>query len=239
MAGAVYAEGVGNLPEPADRARLRVSDADRERAADVLRQAAGDGRITFTELDERIELAYAARTYADLDTVTADLPGPAMSPHPPAPAGSFPADRIGGTAGASFSVAIMSGANRTGGWVVPPRYTALAIMGGVELDLRQARFSEPEVTIQAIAVMGGVSIIVGDDIDLDVSGFGFMGGFDHRAGGPGTPGAPRVRVTGFALMGGVDVRRKPPGERLAGPAPGPQALPGQEERGIEGGPGGR
>ena len=130
---------MGNLPEPADRARLRVSDADREQAADVLRQAAGDGRITFTELDERIELAYAARTYADLDAVTADLPGPGLSSHPPAAAGAFPADRIGGTAGASFSVAIMSGANRTGGWVVPPRYTALAIMGGVELDLRQAR----------------------------------------------------------------------------------------------------
>jgi hypothetical protein len=225
---------VSTLPEPADRARLRVSDADREQAAETLRRAAGDGRITLTELDERLELTYAARTYGDLDAVIADLPGPGVSSHLPDPAGPFPAGRIGGAAAASFSVAIMSGANRTGGWVVPPRYTALALMGGVELDLRQARFSEPEVTIVAIAVMGGISIIAGDDVDLDVSGFGFMGGFDHRAGGPGTPGAPRVRVTGFALMGGVDVRRKPAAAPAAAPGTDPQALPDQPRRGIEG-----
>ncbi len=211
-----------------------MSDTDREQAADTLRRAAGDGRITFAELDERLELAYAARTYADLDAVTADLPGPAVSPQVPAPAGAFPAARIGGTPAVSFSVAIMSGANRTGGWVVPPQYTAVAIMGGVELDLRHARFSEREVTITVIAVMGGVSIIAGDDIDLDVSGFGFMGGFDHRASGPGTPGAPHVRVTGFALMGGVDVRRKPAAAPAEGPGRDPQTLPGQERRSIEG-----
>ena len=225
---------MGNLPEPADRARLRVSDTDREQAAETLRRAAGDGRITFTELGERLELAYAARTYGDLDEVTADLPGPGVSPHLPAPGGTFPAGRIGGTAAASFSVAVMSGANRTGGWVVPPRYTALALMGGVELDLRHARFSEPEVTIVAIAIMGGVSIIAGEDLDLDVSGFGFMGGFDHRAGGPGTPGAPRVRVTGFALMGGVDVRRKPATAPPGGLGGAPESAPDQQRRGIEG-----
>ena len=224
---------MGTLPEPADRARLRVSDADREQAAETLRRAAGDGRITFTELDERLELTYAARTYADLDAVTADLPGASASSHLPGPAGTFPAGRIGGTAAASFSVAIMSGANRTGGWVVPPRYTALALMGGVELDLRQARFSEPQVTIVAIAIMGGISIIAGDDVDLDVSGLAFMGGFDHRAGGPGTPGAPRVRVTGFALMGGVDVRRRPATAPVQGRGGDAQGLPDQERRGIE------
>ncbi len=207
-----------------------MSDTDREQAAETLRRAAGDGRITFTELDERLELAYAARTYGDLDAVTADLPGPGAGAHVPAPAGTFPAGRIGGTATASVSFAVMSGANRTGGWVVPPRYTALALMGGVELDLRHARFSEPEVTIVAVAIMGGVSIIAGEDLDLDVSGFAFMGGFDHRAGGPGTPGAPRVRVTGFALMGGVDIRRKPVTE----PPGDPQPLPDQQRRGIEG-----
>jgi len=49
---------------------------------------------------------------------------------------------------------------------------------------------------------------VPEDIDVDVSGIGFMGGFDHRASGPGVPGAPCVRIIGFAMMGGVDVRRR-------------------------------
>jgi hypothetical protein len=57
-----------------------------------------------------------------------------------------------------------------------------------------------------------VDITVGEDVEVDVSGFGIMGGFDHRATGPGLPGAPRVRVVGLALMGGVNVRRGQPGQ---------------------------
>ena len=186
---------------------MRVSDSDREQTAGVLREAASHGRITMDELDERLELAYAAKTYADLAAVTQDLPGPAqtMSAVQPAMAG-----RIGGTPRSKFSVAIMSGARRMGRWVVPPTYVGVAVMGGIELDLREAQFSEPEVTIHAYTLMGGIEITVPEDVDVDVSGVAFMGGFDHNATGPGAPGAPRVRVIGFALMGGVDVRRKPP-----------------------------
>jgi hypothetical protein len=227
---------------PADRGHLRVSDSDREAAAEVLRQAAGDGRITFTELDERLGLAYAARTYADLEAVIHDLPGPGVTAQLPAQAGGAAPDRIGGTPGPSFSVAIMSGAGRAGPWVLPPRYTAVAIMGGVELDLRQARFSEREASITVVAIMGGVSIIVPDDISLEVSGFGFMGGFDHpgyhSGDGPGPAGGfsgPHVKVTGFALMGGVEIKRRPAGRPQA---PGTPELPGPGERGIEGRPGG-
>lgn len=199
---------MSNLPEPGQR-HLRVSDGDREQAAEVLRRAAGDGRLTLDELDERLAAAYAAKTYADLEAVTSDLPGPGVSAPAVPVSGSFPAERIGGTPGTTFAIAIMSGAQRTGHWVVPSRFTCFALMGGIELDLRYAQFSEREVTIQAFCLMGGVSIIAPDDIDMDVSGIGFMGGFDHRSSGPGLPGAPRVRVIGFAMMGGVDVRRKP------------------------------
>lgn len=57
------------------RSVLRVSDADREEVVERLRLAAGDGRLTIDELSDRIEHAYAAKTFADLDAVTADLPG--------------------------------------------------------------------------------------------------------------------------------------------------------------------
>lgn len=205
-----------------------MSDADREQAAETLRQAAGDGRITFEELDERLGLTYAARTYADLDAVTGDLPGPGVPARLPAPAAAPLPDRIGGTPGPAFSLAIMSGEKRAGQWVLPPRYSAVSIMGGVELDLRQARFSEPEVTISAFALMGGIAIIVPEDIGLEVSGFGFMGGVDRPEDSPGAPGAPRLRVTAFALMGGIEIKRKPAAQ------PGPLPLPEQERRGIEG-----
>jgi hypothetical protein len=91
------------------------------------------------------------------------------------------------------------------------------VLGGVHLDLREARFSQREVTIDVFTLMGGVDILVGEDVNVDVSGVGIMGGFDHRASGPGLPGAPKVRVVGLALMGGVNVRRGQPG-------------PGQDDR---------
>jgi uncharacterized protein DUF1707/cell wall-active antibiotic response 4TMS protein YvqF len=202
---------MSELSGPADRSLMRVSDTDREQAADVLREAAGHGRITMDELDERLELAYAAKTYGDLAAVIRDLPqqGQALSMAQPARV-----SRIGGTPGAKFSVAILSGARRAGRWVVPRSYAAVAVMGGVELDLREAQFSEPEVTIHAYTVMGGIDITVPEDVDVDVSGIAFMGGFDHNASGPGAPGAPRLRVLGFALMGGVDVKRKPLKKKL-------------------------
>jgi Domain of unknown function (DUF1707) len=219
---------MSDLPEPAGRHHLRVSDADREQVAEVLRKAAGDGRIDFDELDDRLAAAYAAKTYGDLAAVTADLPGPGVQPPspvaPPATRGSFPPERIGGTPGAGVSIAVMSGVERSGPWVVPPRHSCFALMGGIKLDLREARFSQREVTIDACTLMGGIDIIVGEDIEVDVSGFGCMGGFDHRAAGPGVPGAPRVRVIGLAIMGGVNVqrrgpkkRKRPRGQQLGGP----------------------
>jgi uncharacterized protein DUF1707 len=194
---------------PADPRRLRVADADRDRAAELLRQAAAEGRITFDELDERLSLAYAAKTFADLAALTSDLPGPGVSAPVPMSRRVQAPDLAADAPIPKFSIAIMSGMKRAGPWLVPPTYTALAVMGGVELDLRHATFLASEVTIQAFCLMGGVSITVSEDMAVDISGIGFMGGFDHQASGPGVPGAPRVRVVGFAVMGGVDVRRRP------------------------------
>jgi hypothetical protein len=217
---------------PADHSLLRVSDSDREQAAEVLREAAAQGRISLDELDERLESAYAAKTYADLAAVTHDLPQSGRMPVPPVQ-GATQISRVGGTPGAKFSVAIMSGARRMGRWVVPRTYVSVAVMGGVELDLREAQFSEPVVTLHAYTVMGGIQITVPEDVDVDVSGLAFMGGFDHNASGPGVPGAPQVRVLGFALMGGVEVRRKPLKKRPGKGGP-PAAVEGSPQDAIDG-----
>ena len=204
-------------PVPADPRQMRAADADRDHTAEVLRRAAAEGRITFEELDERIARAYAAKTFADLEALTSDLPGPGVRAPAPATPRYQPAEVPAGTPAPSFSVAVMSGAQRAGPWVVPPAYTAVAILGGVELDLRDARCTADEITIQAFCLMGGVTITVPEDMAVDVSGIGIMGGFDHQASGPGAPGAPHLRVVGFALMGGVEVKRRPSRPELAAP----------------------
>ncbi|MCW2760664.1 MAG: hypothetical protein JWR85_865 [Marmoricola sp.] len=75
----------GDLEGYDERSRLRVSDADRHRVAELLREAAGEGRLDIEELDERLEAAYAAKTSADLVPITADLPlGVSSNVRPPA-----------------------------------------------------------------------------------------------------------------------------------------------------------
>jgi hypothetical protein len=215
-------------PVPADPRQLRAADTDRDQTAEVLRRAAAEGRITFEELDERIGRAYAAKTFADLEALTRDLPGPGVRAPVPAATRDQPPEVPAGTSAPSFSVAILSSAQRAGPWLVPPSYTAAAVLGSVELDLRHARFSAAEVTIRAFSLLGSVSITVPEDMDVDVSGIGFMGAFDHRASGPGAPGAPRLRVVGFAMLGSVEVVRRPavPGRRGVPGGPARPGLPG-------------
>ena len=198
------------VPEPGN---LRASDADRERVAEVLRAAAGDGRLTLEELDERLDAVYAAKTYAELAPITHDLPrsGDAHVPGPaPAPAPGGDPQRFGGLPGSTTAVAILGGFSRTGDWVVPRDFTAVAFMGGGEIDMREARFEDSSVTIHAVTIMGGIEITVPEDATVHVNGIGIMGGFDHGASGGGRAGGPTITVNGLAFMGGVEVKRKRP-----------------------------
>jgi len=195
------------VPVVADRvpaAELRASDADRERVASVLREAAAEGRLDLSELDERLGAVYAARTYAELEPVTRDLPGITPVDRPLPVSGTA----VGGAPTSSTAVAIMGGFQRRGPWIAPRRFTAFAFWGGGEIDLREARYAEGEVTIRAFAIMGGIQVTVPEDAEVHVSGVGIMGGFDHRASGAGQVGGPRIIVKGFAFWGGVDVQRR-------------------------------
>ncbi|MES9608641.1 DUF1707 domain-containing protein [Actinomadura sp. NPDC000929] len=199
-----------NLPEhpgTPGAPEMRAGDADRERVAQVLRDAAGDGRLTLDELDERLDAVYAAKTYGELEPITRDLPSPGRAAPPATGAGWRP---VPGAPSWRRGIAIMSGFRRAGVWNVPPRFRAFAFWGGGKIDLRDARFEEGRVTIRALAIMGGFQIIVPDDVTVHVDGLGIMGGFDQRASGPGVPGAPTVVVKGLAFWGGVGVKRRRP-----------------------------
>ncbi|WP_413231969.1 DUF1707 SHOCT-like domain-containing protein [Micromonospora rifamycinica] len=73
------------------RERMRAADTDREATAERLRVALEEGRLDLHEYDERLQQTYGAKTYAELDTVLADLPGPASAQRSAlAPAGPGP-----------------------------------------------------------------------------------------------------------------------------------------------------
>ena len=200
--------GLGGSMQPQDPGRLRVSDQERHQVAEVLREAAGEGRIDLEELDQRLEAAYAARTYAELVPLTADLPAVrrpgAASPFQYSPSAvRLPAYPT--------SVAVMSETTRTGLWQVGQHLSAFAFMGSVVLDLREAQFTSRDVTITANALMGGVEVVVHPAVVVVVDGVGIMGEFTERRSRKVRPqvvaGAPVVRVKGVAVMGSVTVRR--------------------------------
>ena len=62
--------------------QLRTSHGDREQAVDVLKAAFVHGRLTKDEFDQRVGRAFASRTYADLDALTADIPDAVTSAQP-------------------------------------------------------------------------------------------------------------------------------------------------------------
>jgi hypothetical protein len=198
-------------PAVPDPQHLRASDADRERIAEKLREAAGDGRLTMDELDERLDAVYAAKTYAELAPITHDLPDTGAG-YAPAPSRSPSGDvrQYGGDPTSHTAIAILGGFSRKGDWVVPKTFNAFMLMGGGEIDMREARFSESEVSVHVVAIMGGCEITVPEDATVHVTGVGIMGAFEHSVAGAGSPGGPVIHVSGVALMGGVEVKRKPP-----------------------------
>ena len=120
---------------------MRISDADRHRVAEVLREAAGEGRLDLDELDERLELTFAAKTYADLVPITADLHAARPAPRPTARrCRARAAYRPWATRPRSRSWASASGA---GVWQVPGHHAAFALMGSITLDLRRGGARRP------------------------------------------------------------------------------------------------
>ncbi|MFJ9420120.1 DUF1707 domain-containing protein [Streptomyces sp. NPDC101227] len=198
---------------------LRAADSDRERVAEILRDALAEGRIDMPEFEERLDAAYRARTYGELEPLTVDLPASAAGGGAGAPlslrkeagtAAVWSERIVSGADGSSAAVGIMGGFQRKGRWTIGRRFTAVCCMGGGEIDLREANFAGPEVVINVWAIMGGVNVVVPPGVEVDVRGLGIMGGFED--GVQGEPGAPRVIIRGLALMGGVGVERKLPKE---------------------------
>ncbi|MFE7773134.1 DUF1707 domain-containing protein [Streptomyces sp. NPDC057445] len=197
-----------------DLPEMRASDVERERIAERLRDAVAEGRLDMDEFEQRLDATFKARTRGELEPLVRDLPAPGGAAAAPvaAPAGGG-ADwsrRIGRPATSKGAFAFWGGFGRKGTWTIGRRFTAVVLQAGGEIDLRDANFEDRDVVIRCIAIMGGVQITVPPDMEVDVRGFGLMGGFAEAGSVEAeiTPGSPRVTITGFALMGGVGVERK-------------------------------
>ena len=188
------------MSTPASRdSTMRAADTDRIQVAQLLTEAAAQGRLGMTEYEDRLAKAYAATTYEQLDRLSADLPGSVTS----APRSNSP----GRPAPPTLLLAIMSGFERRGRWNVPKRLTSLALFGGGIIDLRYADFTSTEVEIHSYSIFGGQTILLPPEVNVNVRGVGVMGAFDH-VGGLGSPGAPHVTIRGFSLWGSVAIKRK-------------------------------
>jgi hypothetical protein len=210
-------KAVVSLREARERAIARLSDAF---AADDL---------DLEEFERRISLAHRADSPAALEPLLSDLV--ATSPGTgPAMASTALTVRPAGTGRRNQTlVAIMGGTMRRGRWSAPQHIRLIAVMGGAELDFREADLAPGETHVSIFSLMGGCEIIVPPGLAVDMDGIAIMGGFEHmeRSSPQRDPETPYLRVSGFVAMGGVqittrlvgeterDARRREKGERKA------------------------
>jgi hypothetical protein len=183
---------------------LRASHEDRDRVVDVLRVAAGDGRLSAEELDQRIELALTARTYGELSALVADLPtaqpGVAAAPKPK---DVLRIDRFG------------ANARRDGRWVLPQRIEVRVTGGNVTLDFTEAIITLPSLQINAVVAGGNLVMITKPGVVVDTDEVMLAGGNvkARERRDAEVPVLLRVEVTGKVVGGSIIVRMPRPRRR--------------------------
>jgi hypothetical protein len=200
-----------DLPATVSAAVLRASHADRDQVVELLRVAAGDGRVSAEELDDRLERALTAKTYAELAALTADLPAtPGTSAMPPgvAATSATPKDltriHVRG-----------SSVRRDGHWVVPKELDIKVKGGAVTLDFTEAVITQPQLRITAEVRGGGLRLITRPGIVVDADDISVEGGSVTlpEPPGPGVPVYLRVEIAGSVRGAAITAGPPPPPRR--------------------------
>ena len=190
----------------------------RERVIEQLTTSYSRDYLNEQEFEQRIETATAASNHQELRKLILDLPA-AGAPDAPAPRGErgMAANVDRGSyiindqdaAQESSVIAIFSGADRKGVWDPPKTLNVVAVFGGSDIDLREARIPSGGMTINVAAFFGGVDVIVPEDLNVVVNGAGIFGAFDGKNRKVSDdPRTPTVKISGAAIFGGVDVKVK-------------------------------
>lgn len=185
------------------RSELRASHDDRDRVVEQLRVAAGDGRLTADELDQRLELALNARTYGELAKLVADLPASGAPGVGLATTSAKPKDLI--------RIDCRSGhAKRDGRWIVPQRIEVKVTSGSVVLDFTEAVITQPVLQITADVRSGHLRLITKPGILVDADDVAVRSGH-IKVKSPWRPDVPellRVEVSG--KVGSGEIKARPP-----------------------------
>jgi len=174
---------------------IRASDADRERAVELLRDHAAEGRLTLEELADRVSTAFRAQTGDELERLTRDLP----------------AKRAGSRRRPTrFLLSAFGSTEREGRIRVRRRVACLTAFGNIDLDLRRATLEGDVITIVALGMFGAVDVYVPEGVEVDLHGAA-LGGHKRANGNDPlpNPGTPVVRIFAISLFAGIDVWRVP------------------------------
>jgi len=193
--------------------RRRVSDHEREEVADVLRDAAGEGRLSYAELEERLETLFASKTYGELVELTADLPNGPRAP------GMAITPQYSGVMVESGPVinAFMSETKRLGGWLVPQRQEVNAVLGDVTLDYTEAQIPFDEIHVEVKSILADVKIRVPQNAIVMLDSNPILGSVSEQEAGLGAVPDPNTRaarpktfhIRGTAILGEIKIKRGP------------------------------
>ncbi|WP_405795142.1 DUF1707 domain-containing protein [Streptomyces sp. NBC_01506] len=187
-------------------AGIRASDADRDRIADILREALALGRLDAEEHSERIDAVYRAKTMGELEPLVKDLPDTPTTGRPTTAGHTYGPDNEAEPA--ETMVAIFSSSTRKGRWRVGRRTNAFALFGSIEIDLTEAIFAQRTTVINATAIFGSVEVRVPENISLRGGGTGIFGNFEVSTLEGTDTDAPVVVVNGYSVFGSIEAKPK-------------------------------
>jgi hypothetical protein len=191
---------------PVTAGAIRASDADRDRIADILREALAEGRLDAEEHSERIDAVYRAKTVGELEPIVRDLPAAGRRPGSAAARAYGESGDPGGPA--ENLVAVFSSSTRKGRWRVGRRTNAFSLFGSIEIDLTEALYGQRLSVINATSIFGNVEVRVPENISLRGSGTGIFGNFEVVTLEAADPEAPVVVVNGYTVFGNVEAKPK-------------------------------
>jgi len=207
--------------KPAERALVRRAQETRERVIARLSDHFAHDALDVDEFERRITVAQTSENPGDIEALLSDLkeldgaapPVQAVVPRVVTELAVAPAGQEVET-----MYAIFGGIDRRGSWTVPRRMKIVAMMGGAQLDLREARFPPGVIDLEVKAVLGGIQIVVPPGLAVQMHGSAIFGGFQdvNRAPANPDPEAPLLRVHGLAMMGGVNIEMRLPEESERG-----------------------
>ena len=177
------------------------TNEDRDKVTTELCEHFAAGHLELDVLEARLAAVDQAGSTAELGKLLSDLPVVAKAQ----PATVQP------QAARGWALALLGGSSRKGVWAPPQHLNAIAVMGGVELDFRDARLGPGETRVNAVAVMGGIEIIVPPGLPVTVRGLGLLGAVDQveQTVAEISAEAPRLKVTALACMGAVEIKTRP------------------------------